>query len=1230
MKKLLKKLAIMCLSTLVFCFTSMGFVACGLFGGDDSSSSSSKPSNSTSSSSTSSVVAPNSSETPNSSDTPNSSEGSGSTSGSIWDDVELFGDHYYLNILLSIVKEPTLHVLLEDFTVDVVGTQKLYDKDGEDLTDEVVYEELTLVGDLELYVTIDENSQPYGQGQFNYSMEEGGYNEGLVMEVLVEDGYLYLYADHSDVGLTYGYEGITVIEVDYLFENLFGGEQSLEAFKQVAASVATILESGEFNDVIKMLESVLNAYKESPVEIPALKTIVELFYNAEEDENGNVVYTIDTTSLKQLNTDLFTLSVGEVVEKYLGEDFYADFKKLVEDAGSMTVGTLLDTLKTSYGFDEETVCALIDYAAGVFGMTEFDSAAMLESYKAYSLADFVYTVYGPTQDDGSGDVELNSSYNSSDYSYSSPDEPSSSYEEGLVLLSEETEMTPAEYYVAFVGQFFDMYESNIAIANVYELLGGSTEYTRMVFNTVNDAIAVLEAYPVSLTVSSEGIVSDVMNGLNNLIGMMIETTYTHVETEEGYVYTLNGEKTLENFDNLFNKTLKENIIAYIGQENFDKLLAEGEKVLTTPMKELSPAINELVKNFFPQEGSYDENKTALQLFNLPMTSEQGEALWAQVLKVLDEKAIEAYVKLVAGESADVTTSVTAAYNAYRPIVEAYSKIGFSFTTTKLGEVISVYGNIDDFDFEAAMDRVLDETIGNGLTDKIVVSANGSLTIDREEGGFAFNKDKVVPLKLNPNDAIAAELGINVDEEGNIVSVNYVGEWSGLQNNSYTEVEEEGVIYRVYSSIYLDRTETCERAIRGYRLYPNCGDWYWLDLYLGDVVRSNYYGTFYFDQDWNLVEEKSNYYYNYSDFVSVDVNWSKIYYNAETGALSYLDPHALDNLTLVEEAPGASGACGISYAKYHCDECDEDVLYEWRVGHNYVATSEVFGESCEDGAIVTYTCTKCDDTYSEIVSYHEAHTVEHIHLSEYGSECGGDIWIYACACGENHEENRWIDCNASPIDCELWVEGAFEGIAEGFDENTDCTTSAAQRSCSDCGFVLRYATYWLPVEGKCAVQEYVVYQLGYNAETNSCVREFVLKGKLRERHTLTTTQMEEEGYVTIRTECSECEGFVDERIEVISVGTYTCEVSEENEYTYKYFLAPTATALYTFESHAYEDVYVTIYDSNGVYAENDDAGENMNFYLAELLLFAGETYIVEVRSYHDTCTIPMTVTVEAIA
>lgn len=75
----------------------------------------------------------------------------------------------------------------------------------------------------------------------------------------------------------------------------------------------------------------------------------------------------------------------------------------------------------------------------------------------------------------------------------------------------------------------------------------------------------------------------------------------------------------------------------------------------------------------------------------------------------------------------------------------------------------------------------------------------------------------------------------------------------------------------------------------------------------------------------------------------------------------------------------------------------------KTDHEWVETAMLKegATSCMQGAYIEQTCVNCGFSTEREVYEHESVEVERVMLADYGHSCGtGEIWVFACACGEN--------------------------------------------------------------------------------------------------------------------------------------------------------------------------------------------------------------------------------------
>ena len=151
-------------------------------------------------------------------------------------------------------------------------------------------------------------------------------------------------------------------------------------------------------------------------------------------------------------------------------------------------------------------------------------------------------------------------------------------------------------------------------------------------------------------------------------------------------------------------------------------------------------------------------------------------------------------------------------------------------------------------------------------------------------------------------------------------------------------------------------------------------------------------------------------------------------------------------------------------------------------------------TCEDGVLVTYSCIDCGRSYSYDTDYHAMKVVNSEDLAPYGAVCGAKLELSQCACGRSRTYGISDDSQCDiyqratePFEVDGTVfTGIFEQAMGGsfyFDEfyyDYFCSVTEPQ-----CGLKLRKARVWL-VEG-CELVEYEIWQLGYDEESDTCMK-----------------------------------------------------------------------------------------------------------------------------------------------
>ncbi len=201
-----------------------------------------------------------------------------------------------------------------------------------------------------------------------------------------------------------------------------------------------------------------------------------------------------------------------------------------------------------------------------------------------------------------------------------------------------------------------------------------------------------------------------------------------------------------------------------------------------------------------------------------------------------------------------------------------------------------------------------------------------------------------------------------------------------------------------------------------------------------------------------------------------------------------------------------------------------------VSHDYTAvgTLKPGAESCEDGAIITYTCKDCGDSYTKETSWHHNYLRETIDLAALGSVCGGYAEVMGCACGYNTEvslEHSLCDFNHEY--CSIWIDNVIDEsqyTADGYNwyGHSSYIYVCAVTNPESCPFKIRYAEYWL-YDGDCTASRYRIWQFGYNKETGTYKDEIKIKVESRVYHNYNVTELPN----GVRFDCPDCGSYYSE-------------------------------------------------------------------------------------------------------
>ncbi len=274
-------------------------------------------------------------------------------------------------------------------------------------------------------------------------------------------------------------------------------------------------------------------------------------------------------------------------------------------------------------------------------------------------------------------------------------------------------------------------------------------------------------------------------------------------------------------------------------------------------------------------------------------------------------------------------------------------------------------------------------------------------------------------------------------------------------------------------------------------------------------------------------------------------YSSIYYDFRCDTHNYSEytdeegrRHCVDVMTC--------SMCGLRFQNDYYNIYDYDNCVNVRVGYiviniddqlvtnyNYSLSSEshsyenITGEfvngssSCENGVYITYTC-HCGDSYRSYTSWHEYVLEERYDLTlpEHGSAvCTGELVVWSCLCGRQSKVELVSDCDFGTCGIDCWVDDALtsdnyafysSGNTWGYAYNHYWIQTCAVTDPVSCAYKMRVAEYWAKEEGSCIAERYIVYQLGFNEETGTYLKEIKIKtGETKAHHSYTVTELCEE-------------------------------------------------------------------------------------------------------------------------
>lgn len=178
-------------------------------------------------------------------------------------------------------------------------------------------------------------------------------------------------------------------------------------------------------------------------------------------------------------------------------------------------------------------------------------------------------------------------------------------------------------------------------------------------------------------------------------------------------------------------------------------------------------------------------------------------------------------------------------------------------------------------------------------------------------------------------------------------------------------------------------------------------------------------------------------------------------------------------------------------------CEYDVTYNSYHGENwtnYNCTSHsTYSEyrlregsvTCNDGLDCWYVCRYCDHeylegeywSYSHYINSNDEQQGQHFDLSEYGSQCGGMLSVYHCACEREYSINLNCGCE---FDYDHYYKYDYsDTIMEYHLYTYGCAVTHTVDGYSPCGFVYT-SENWVEISEGCLGVRHIRYTFGLNS------------------------------------------------------------------------------------------------------------------------------------------------------
>ena len=307
-------------------------------------------------------------------------------------------------------------------------------------------------------------------------------------------------------------------------------------------------------------------------------------------------------------------------------------------------------------------------------------------------------------------------------------------------------------------------------------------------------------------------------------------------------------------------------------------------------------------------------------------------------------------------------------------------------------------------------------------------------------------------------------------------------------NGETVISEDNVIFRSrqshnYSFTYDMNGKSCEDGYTVHAVCKDCGHSYddersWHETYLKEKYDLSAFGACGgYVEIYNCPCGQ-----NQSFQYDIDCNYTSTYEDVEdaNGIWHSIRTMTCEDCGLVMTSDSYTvkeGCLEVRYYVYTIKVGDQTVISnykhrysEWE-DHNYSYSFMLYGKSCEEGYLVTYTCRDCGYSHEDERYDHNSYPKQRYELSDYGA-CGGYIEINECACGKNKSFDDSMKCDYSYTTEYITDENGIEHEIRTFTCNK-CEFRMIRESYSvkeGCD-VIRYRSYTVKVGDTVLVEDY---------------------------------------------------------------------------------------------------------------------------------------------------------------